>query len=637
MSTALTGESGLRKPLRLWPGVIAAILLCVLRFVVPPLAPGLTFYAAIGALVCSLAILVWWLFFSRAPWLERVGAVVLMVVALVVTWPFVHISIRTAMMGNMLPIYAIFVLTPALVAWAVATRNRSDGIRRISLIATLLLVSGTFTLLRTGGIRGGASDLAWRWSKTPEERLLAQTAIEPAATPQPAAAVTPSVTEASKAPAPTSTVDRPPLDSARVNPDEARKTPGAATPTPHAETRKATAPAAIESVSSRVEWPGFRGPGRDGVVHGVQINTDWTASPPVPLWHRQIGPGWSSFAVSGDLLYTQEQRGEDEIVACYRVGTGEPVWMHRDKVRFWESNGGAGPRATPTLSNGRVYAFGATGLLNVLSAANGAAIWARDVASDANKKVPMWGFSSSPLVIGDLVVVAASGKLVAYDIAGGKPRWFGPDRPGSYSSPQRVTIDGVEQILLLTAAGATSVALSDGALLWEHSWPEGTTIVQPAMTPDGDVLINSLTGTGGLGIRRLNVTHGSGGWTVTERWTSTGLKPYFNDFVVHKGHAYGFDGSILACIDLQDGKRKWKGGRYGDGQLVLLPDQDLLFVVSEEGELALVKATPDQFTEVARFKAVEGKTWNHPVVVRDFLLVRNGEEMAAFRLSLAGR
>src|SRR5262249_50286154 len=154
-------------------------------------------------------------------------------------------------------------------------------------------------------------------------------------------------------------------------------------------------------------------------------------SPPVPLWHRQIGPGWSSFAVNGGLFYTQEQRGEDEIVACYRVGNGKPVWMHRDKVRFWESNGGAGPRATPTLYNGRVSAFGATGVLNALDAASGARAWSRDVAADADKKVPMWGFSSSPLVIGDVVVVAASGKLVAYDIANGKPRWYGPNRPGS--------------------------------------------------------------------------------------------------------------------------------------------------------------------------------------------------------------
>src|SRR5262249_6445628 len=159
------------------------------------------------------------------------------------------------------------------------------------------------------------------------------------------------------------------------------------------------------------------------------------------------------------------------------------------------------------------------------------------------------------------------------------------------------------------------------------------TIVQPALTAEGDVLLPSQES----GTRRISITHGSGGWTVAERWTSNGLKPYFNDFVVHKGHAYGFDGRILSCIDLKDGKRDWKGGRYGNGQLVLLRDQDLLLVLSEEGELALVQATPDQFTELARFPAIEGKTWNHPVVVRDTVLVRNGQEMAAFRLPLAPR
>ena len=196
-----------------------------------------------------------------------------------------------------------------------------------------------------------------------------------------------------------------------------------------------------------------------------------------------------------------------------------------------------------------------------------------------------------------------------------------------------VTIDGVPQVLLLSEAGATSVALADGTLLWEHSW-KGYPIVQPALTADGDVLISVSESSG---TRRIAVARGPGGWTVAERWTSNRLKPYFNDFVVHNGHAFGFDGSILTCIDLKDGTRTWKGGRYGNGQLQLLADQDLLLVSSEEGELALVKENTDQFTELVRFKAIEGKTWNHQVLAGDVLLVRNGEEMAAFRLALAGR
>src|SRR5262249_27412816 len=256
--------------------------------------------------------------------------------------------------------------------------------------------------------------------------------------------------------------------------------------------------------------------------------------------------------------------------------------------------------------------------------------------TDSETKVPMWGFASSPLVEGDVVVVAAAGKLAGYDIATGKPRWFGPAHGGGYSSPHRATIDGVTQILLLSEAGVTSVAPANGALLWEHSWP-GMTIVQPAVITDSDVLISTTGAAAGLGTRRLAVAHGAGGWTVEERWTSNGLKPYFNDLVVHKGCAYGFDGSILSCIGLADGARQWKGGRYGNGQLVLLSDQDLLLVVSEEGELALVSATPDGFKELARVPAIEGKTWNHPVLVGETLLIRNGEQMAAFRLPVAGR
>jgi len=269
-----------------------------------------------------------------------------------------------------------------------------------------------------------------------------------------------------------------------------------------------------------------------------------------------------------------------------------------------------------------------------IDAQSGAVVWSRNAASDTHTNVPTWGFASSPLVVGDLVIVATAGALVGYDISTGNQRWLGPktDR-GGYSSPHLATIGGVVQVLLVNGEGAMSVNPKDGTLLWKHAW-EGDSIVQPAVTSDGDVLIGSGSGLGAeVGLRRVAVANGPSGWTAGERWTSIGLKPYFNDFVIHKDHGFGFDGSALACIDLKNGERKWKGGHYGHGQIVLLSDQDLLLVLSESGELALVQAIPDQFTEVARIKAVEGKTWNHPVVVGDVLLVRNDHEMVAFRMS----
>jgi len=267
-----------------------------------------------------------------------------------------------------------------------------------------------------------------------------------------------------------------------------------------------------------------------------------------------------------------------------------------------------------------------------LNASTGALIWTHNGAAETEMKTPDWGFAGSPLVVDDVVLVAVSGRLAAYDSATGTLRWKGPARKTSYSSPHLATIGGVKQVLLLSADGLSSFAPADGKLLWEHAW-KGYPIVQPALTPDGDVLI-SVTDSSGL--RRLAATHADDAWKVEERWTTNGLKPYFNDFVVHNGYAFGFDGSILSCIDLKDGQRKWKGGRYGNGQMVLLADQDVLLVLAESGEVALVSATPDQFKEVGRFAAIEGKTWNHPVVVGDVLLVRNGEEMAAFRLASAG-
>lgn len=568
MTPVQTDSPTLEKPLRLWPGVAAVVLLWLARFGVKAVVPGFEGFK-VGLMIsfaAAAAVLVWWLFLSRAPWLERLGVLVLMIAALAAAWRFKHESMGPVWLLG----YAVPVLLLAFVAWAVVSRRLTRGRRRAGMAATILVACGVWTLVRTEGVDGDHdARFAWRFSATAEERLLAQ----------------------------------------------ARDVPAVAEAAPAAE-------------AAASDWPGFRGPDRDGHVRGVRIGTDWSVSPPVEMWRRPVGPGWSSFAVGGGLFYTQEQRGDDEVVACYDEATGEPVWQHHDAARFFESNAGAGPRATPALGGGRVVTFGATGILNVLDAREGAVVWMRDAASDAGASVPDWGFSSSPLVHGDAVFVAVSGRLVAYDLATGERRWMGPDGGVSYSSPQLATIDGVPQILLLAGAGATSFAPADGTVLWQHKWP-GFPIIQPAVTTDGDVLMSASNDSG---MRRVAVTHGAGGWSAEERWTSLSMKPYFNDFVVHEGHAYGFDNRILACIDMKDGERRWKGGRYGNGQLILLGDQDLLLVLSERGELALVAATPEAFRELARFPAIEGKTWNHPVLAGDVLLARNGEEMAAFRL-----
>lgn len=582
-----------RKPLRLWPGVVFVALQCLLWFVIPRLvSEEFAMYSLLGAVICALAVLLWWLLFSRAPWLERIGAIVLIVLVIVVTRRLVHPSIAGGMMGMMLPVFSVPFLCLALVASAAVGRRLARGPRRALMAAAIVLACGAFTLIRTGGITGDAnSDLHFRWTRTPEERLLAQAG------------------------------------------DEQTTSASAAAVTSNAPSASSANPAAAETSSA---WPGFRGPNRDGVARAVRIDTDWSTKPPVALWRQPIGPGWSSFAVNGNFIYTQEQRGNDELVSCYNLTTGKPVWKHRDAARFWESNAGAGPRGTPTLSGDRVYTLGATGIVNALDARNGSVFWSHNAASDTKTKLPAWGFASSPLVVGDVVIVATAGALVAYDAVSGNQRWLGPTtNRGGYSSPHLATIGGVTQVLMVNGEGAISVNPADGKVLWKYGW-EGDSIVQPAVTADGDVLLGSGSGLGSeIGVRRLAVANGSDGWKAAERWTSIGLKPYFNDFVVHKDLAFGFDGGSLACIDLKNGERKWKGGSYGHGQIVLLPDQDLLLALSEAGDVALIKATPDQFTEVARFKAIEGKTWNHPVVVGDVLLVRNDQEMAAFRMSPA--
>jgi outer membrane protein assembly factor BamB len=335
-------------------------------------------------------------------------------------------------------------------------------------------------------------------------------------------------------------------------------------------------------------------------------------------------------------LVTQEQRDQQESVVCYDANSGEEIWVHDDAVRFEESLAGAGPRGTPTFVDGRIYSLGAKGTLNCLQAETGKVIWSHDVAADAELApgdLPVWGYSISPLVVDGFVIVFAGGKKdksgLAYQAVDGKLIWTAAAGAQSYSSPQLVTLVGVKQVLMDDNKALSSLNPADGKILW--SYPAQNTMalpmLQPHQTPSGGVLAATDSG-----LTLLDVKKDDDNWTVAPQWTSNRFRPNFNDFVVHGSHMYGLDDGILCCFDLASGERLWKKGRYGHGQLLLLADQNAVLVASDKGELILANVNPQGHEVLGRFQAIEGKTWNSPVLAGNRVYVRNGEEMAGYEL-----
>ena len=385
------------------------------------------------------------------------------------------------------------------------------------------------------------------------------------------------------------------------------------------------------------DYPQFLGPRRNAVLGSSAIRWDWKRNPPTEIWRRPVGAGWSAFSISGNRAITQEQRGEKEAVVCYRVQTGEVLWSHSDTARFEEVLGGIGPRATPTVLGDRVYTFGATGILNCLSLADGAKIWSVNVLAENNCPNQSWGKSSSPLLTGGVVVVCAGRNgcpgLVAYRQEDGAESWRSPAAIPGYSSPSLATLAGKSQILILNHDSLRSHDPRNGALLWTHPWPGGRPkVTQPVALQGNRVLISSGYG---VGCELIEISVDSRGEFRTHSiWKNRNLKSKFSNIVVHRGSAYGLDDGIMVCIDLQTGKRSWKGGRYGHGQLILAGDT--IAIMSERGEMVIVQPDPGSLREVSKLKMIEGKTWNHPALGAPFLLVRNAKEAACYRLQMGG-
>jgi outer membrane protein assembly factor BamB len=350
-----------------------------------------------------------------------------------------------------------------------------------------------------------------------------------------------------------------------------------------------------------------------------------------------VGPAWSSFAVAGDLLFTQEQRGPKEVVVCLHADSGQEIWSQAIETRFYDPLGGPGPRATPTLADGGLFVTGATGAVMRLDPTTGAIVWKQELQTVAARQLPMWGFAASPLVTRGLVIVYAGGEgdkgVLAFEAKDGRLRWSAAAGNDSYSSPQLNTIAGEELVLMLTNEGLRMLEPATGALRLNYEWKfAGYRALQPHLLEDDTLLLPTGMGTG---TRAIRITKTGSQLAAEERWTSRSLKPDFNDFVTYQSHAYGFDGGSFCCIDLKTGERKWRGGQYGKGQVLLLESSGLLLVLSEQGRVFLLRTDPNAHVELASFVALEGKTWNHPVVVANRLYVRNSQEAACYELSLA--
>jgi len=398
------------------------------------------------------------------------------------------------------------------------------------------------------------------------------------------------------------------------------------------------------------DFPGFLGPDRSMALPNVRLADDWDSRPPELVWKQPIGAGWSAFAVVNGVAVTMEQRAEIEQVTAYDLMTGRLLWSHGEPGRFEHPMGGPGPRSTPLIADGLVYALTAHGVLLCLEGSDGSVVWRRDLLAEYGVTPQQevlnvgYGRSNSPLVVRDLLVIPAGGNpdrppasLAAYDKRTGEKVWEGGDRQISFSSPRLATVGGVEQILILNEDTVSGHDPATGRKLWDHPWPgrsaANATSSQAIPVPPDRVFVSKSYGEGAALLRL--VPRDDGTFAVEEVWHNRAvLRTKFTNVAILHDHAYGLNDGILECVSLATGERVWKEGRYHHGQLLLAGR--LLLVLSEDGELVLVAASPERPNDVrGRIQALEGTTWNNVALYGAYLAIRNAKEAAVYRLPLA--
>lgn len=415
--------------------------------------------------------------------------------------------------------------------------------------------------------------------------------------------------------------------------------PGTAPADPAAAQAAGAAPAPVAGQTAagarparRNYWTNFRGPARDGRYDEQPIRTNWQGGLQ-QLWKQPSGGGYSSFSVADGVAFTIEQRRGQEVVAAYQVETGRELWTHAWDALYTDSTGD-GPRSTPTWHEGRLYALGATGEMRCLDARSGKLIWSKNILKENGAANNQWGMAASPLVVDDKVVVIPGGSngksVVAYNAKTGAPVWGALGDAASYTSPMLVTLAGRRQVLAVTARRVAGLAPEDGTVLWDFPWANsiGINVAQPIVVGPNRFFVSAGYGKGAA---LVELSDAGGKLSAASVWERASMKNKFNSSVFQDGYVYGLDEGMLTCVDVSTGEQKWKARGYGYGQVTLASGH--LIVTTEEGEIALVRATPAGHTELARFPALEGRTWNCPAIANGRLLVRNATQMACYKLT----
>ncbi|MFK7821936.1 MAG: PQQ-binding-like beta-propeller repeat protein [Planctomycetaceae bacterium] len=574
-SQAESSQPGTVQKLRMWPlALIAAIQLGIIVFWLLPQMNNMIRFVAMmaGPLICGGTFALLLMFAARLGF--KRGALVVLATVVLAAVVGATAAPRSGIAAWMLGVPLSMVLT-VVGFWVSGSMSSTKSVRTAILLSA---VGWAFlAMLRLDGFDGAyMPELSWRWSPSAEQRVMEKLANE-----SPVAADT-----------------------------------------------------VAQWVPSTTGWTGFRGPNRDSRVTEKLSRQDWNTQPPEEVWRRPVGPGWSSMAVVSGRLFTQEQRGEKEAVTCYNAVDGKLIWSHEEESRFEEVVSGAGPRATPTVVNNRVYTVGAKAILLGLNASDGTVVWRRDLMKDYGSTLPIWGFSASPLVVDGKVVAFVGGSgdngLMAFDADTGEEVWSMPTANGNYGSAQLVNFAGERHIAFTEPSFVKGLSIDSGEELWQAEVldPRDFPMVQPQQIDDSHLVVTTGDGKDSVCVE---VTK-SDSWNAKQVWKTRYLKPSYNDFLYHDGALYGFDKQIFACINAETGERFWKKGRYGFGQAILLQSTSQIVVQAESGKLVLIDASTKQLNEVGTIDAMSAKTWNHPAIDSGMLFVRNAEEMVCYKL-----